>query len=61
MPAQFLSMKLPQMWAKRRNKNATAISSQGNKQFKKTKMIQLVFVAVMCGVVAFSATGVGVY
>jgi YidC/Oxa1 family membrane protein insertase len=24
-------------------------------------MIQLVFVAVMCGVVAFSATGVGVY
>ncbi|MDR0752812.1 MAG: protein translocase component YidC, partial [Mycoplasmataceae bacterium] len=36
-------------------------SVAGNKQMKKTKMIQLIFSIVMCVVVIFSATGVAVY
>jgi YidC/Oxa1 family membrane protein insertase len=54
-------MKLPQMLAKKRNRNAQAVSVAGNKQMKKTKMIQLIFSIVMCVVVIFSATGVAVY
>jgi YidC/Oxa1 family membrane protein insertase len=62
LPVQFLSMRLPQMWAAKRNvKNAKAITQKGNKQLKKTKLIQLIFTGVMCAIVAFSATGVGVY
>lgn len=61
IPIQFLSMKLPQIWAKKRNRSATAISDKGNKQMKKTKMMQNVFAIVMAAIVAFSATGVGVY
>jgi membrane protein insertase Oxa1/YidC/SpoIIIJ len=54
-------MKLPQHWAKKRNRNAQAVSNAGTKQAKRMKMIQLVMMCVMCGVVVFSATGVGVY
>lgn len=61
MAVQFLSMKMPQIWAKQRNRNATATSSKGDKQMKKTRMTQNIFVIVMCVIVAFSATGVGVY
>jgi YidC/Oxa1 family membrane protein insertase len=61
IPAQFLSMKLPQHWARKRNKNATATSEKGNKQFKKTRMMQTIFAVVMAAVVVFSAVGVGVY
>ncbi|MDR3249792.1 MAG: membrane protein insertase YidC [Mycoplasmataceae bacterium] len=61
IPFQFLSMKLPQHWAKKRNRNAQAVSNAGTKQAKRMKMIQLVMMCVMCGVVVFSATGVGVY
>jgi membrane protein insertase Oxa1/YidC/SpoIIIJ len=61
MPMQFLSSMVPQMLAKRRNRNASAVSSAGNKQAKKTRMIQLGVTLIMCGIVAFSAAGVGVY
>lgn len=61
LPFQYLSMKLPQVWAKRRNRNATALGEKANKQFKKTRLMQVVFMGVMCLVVAFSATGVGIY
>jgi YidC/Oxa1 family membrane protein insertase len=61
IPAQFLSMKLPQMWARKRNRNATATSDKGNKQQKRMKMFQTIFAGVMGLIVAFSAVGVGVY
>jgi YidC/Oxa1 family membrane protein insertase len=61
IPLQILSMKLPQMWAKRRSRSATASTSKGGKQLKKTKMIQWVFMGVMAVMVVMSATGVGVY
>jgi YidC/Oxa1 family membrane protein insertase len=61
VPVQFISMKLPQMLAKKRSRNSVAISSAGSKQMKKTKMIQLIFTIVMCAVVIFSATGVAIY
>jgi len=48
--------------AKKRNKSlSTPISSAGNKQTKKTKIIQTIFTGVMCLIVVFSAVGVGVY
>jgi YidC/Oxa1 family membrane protein insertase len=61
IPVQILSMKIPQWLAKTRSRNTKAISNSGGKQFKKTMLIQYVFMAVMCVVVAMSATGVGVY
>jgi len=62
IPVQFVSMKFPQIMAKKRNKSlSTPISAAGNKQTKKTKIIQTVFTGVMCLIVVFSAVGVGVY
>lgn len=61
IPVQFLSMRLPQIWAKRRSRDSVAVSSKGNKQQGRMKIIQIVFTVVMCGIVAFSAVGVGVY
>ncbi|MDR0740035.1 MAG: membrane protein insertase YidC [Mycoplasmataceae bacterium] len=61
IPAQFLSMKLPQMWARKRNRNAMATSDKGNKQQKRMRMFQTVFAGAMGLIVAFSAVGVGVY
>ncbi len=61
IPVQFLSMKLPQRWAKKRNRNAVSSSSKGGKQMKKMNMTQNIFAAVMSLIVVFSATGVGVY
>lgn len=61
IPIQFLSMKLPQRWAKKRNRNAVSSSSKGGKQMKKMNMTQNIFAAVMSLIVVFSATGVGVY
>ncbi|MDR3257395.1 MAG: membrane protein insertase YidC [Mycoplasmataceae bacterium] len=61
IPAQFLSMKLPQRWARQRNKNAVATSDKGNKQQKRMRMFQTIFAGVMGVIVAFTAVGVGVY
>ncbi|MDR1991650.1 MAG: membrane protein insertase YidC [Mycoplasmataceae bacterium] len=61
IPAQFLSMKLPQRWAKQRNRNAMATSDKGNKQQKRMRLFQTIFSGVMGFIVAFSAVGVGVY
>ena len=61
IPIQFLSMKLPQRWAKKRNRNAVSSSSKGGKQKKKMNMPQNIFAAIMSLIVVFSATGVGVY
>ena len=61
IPIQFLSMKLPQIWAKKRNRNASTTSSKGGKQMKKMKLTQNIFAGVMSLIVVFSATGVGVY
>lgn len=61
IPTQFLSMKLPQKWAKKRNRNAATLSQKGGKQMKKMNLTQNIFAGVMSLIVAFSATGVGVY
>ncbi len=61
LASQYFSMKLPQTWAKQRSRNATTVSAKGDKQMKKTKMTQNIFIVVMCVIVSFSATGVGVY
>lgn len=61
IPVQFLSMKLPQMWARKRNRNASTVSNKGGKQMKKMNMTQNIFAGVMALIVVFSATGVGVY
>jgi YidC/Oxa1 family membrane protein insertase len=61
MPMQILSSFIPQKLAKRRNRNARTVSAAGSKQFKRTRLIQIGITVVMCGIVAFSATGVGIY
>ena len=61
VPVQFLSTFLPQFWAKRRNRNATAISLKGNKETKKKMLIQYGITGVMALVVIFLPTGVGIY
>lgn len=61
MVMQFLSMKIPQKLAKQRNRGASAVSSKGDKQQRKSKMTQNIFTIVMCVIVAFCAVGVGVY
>ena len=61
IPVQFLSMKLPQFWARKRNRNASTVSNKGGKQMKKMNMTQNIFAGVMSLIVVFSATGVGVY
>ncbi len=61
IPVQFLSMKLPQRWARKRNRNASTVSNKGGKQMKKMNMTQNIFAGVMSLIVVFSATGVGVY
>ena len=61
VPVQFLSTFLPQFWAKRRNRNATAISLKGNKETKKKLLIQYGITGVMALVVIFLPTGVGIY
>ncbi|MDR0545957.1 MAG: membrane protein insertase YidC [Mycoplasmataceae bacterium] len=61
IPAQFFSMILPQRWAKKRNRNAMAISAKGGGRQNKMKIFQYVFAGVMALIVAFSAVGVGVY
>jgi YidC/Oxa1 family membrane protein insertase len=61
MPCQALSMFLPRIWAKKRSRNATAISSKGTKQARFTNIIQTVVLCVMCFIVANSPTGVGLY
>lgn len=70
--AQAFSMKIPQFLANKRNKSQNISPSlslnKGNengtnkpKQMNKTKIMQNVFVIVMCVIVAFSPCGVGLY
>lgn len=59
--SQIFSMKMPQVFAKRRNRSANTASDAGKKQFKKTQRTQNIFMIVMVVIVAFSAVGVGVY
>ena len=59
--SQIFSMKMPQLFAKKRNRNAASTSDAGKKQYKKTQRTQNIFMIVMCVIVAFSAVGVGVY
>lgn len=61
LPVQIFSIHLPKMWAKKRSRDASAISKRGNKEQKFGKIMQIVMVCVVCGFVVFSPTGVGVY
>ena len=67
--AQVMSMKIPQILAKQRNKstyvcpttNSSSNTSDKSKSMDKTKLMQNIFMIVMCVIVAFSPCGVGVY
>lgn len=61
IPAQVMSQKLPQILARRRSKNAQALSSQGNKQAKRMRTIQTVMIVVLVFVIVSSPTGIGTY
>ncbi|XQP55836.1 MAG: membrane protein insertase YidC [Mycoplasmoidaceae bacterium] len=59
--SQIFSMKMPQFFARKRNRSASTTSDAGKKQYKKTQRTQNIFMIVMVVIVAFSAVGVGVY
>lgn len=61
IPAQIISQKLPQWLAKKRNNNAVALSEEGKKQAKKTRMIQTIMMLVLVFVVISSPAGIGLY
>lgn len=61
IPTQILSQKIPQILAKKRNNNASALSQKGNEQAKKMKMTQTIIMVVMVFIVATSPAGIGMY
>lgn len=61
VPTQILSQKIPQMLAKKRNRNAQALSQKGNDQAKKMKMTQTIIMVVLVIIVITSPASVGMY
>lgn len=61
IPMQFLSFKLPQRWAEKRNWKNRVSSNKGMEQMKKNKRIQTILSVFFAIIVMTSATGVGVY
>ena len=61
IPAQIMSQKLPQILARRRSKNAKALSTQGNQQAKKMRTVQTIMMVVLVFVVVSSPAGIGTY
>lgn len=61
IPAQIMSQKLPQILAKKRNRNAKAISTEGNQQAKKMRTVQTIMMVVLVFVVVSSPAGIGTY
>ncbi|WP_033159970.1 membrane protein insertase YidC [Mycoplasmoides alvi] len=61
IPMQFVSQKLPQYWASRRNRNSKAQSQKGNEQLNRNKKMQLIFSVFLAFITAISAAGVGLY
>ncbi len=59
--SQVASMMIPQKLARTRSRMASSASQAGQQQAKKTQRTQIIFMVVMCVIVAFSAVGVGVY
>ena len=59
--SQVVSMIIPQRLARKRSRLSTTSSKAGQEQAKKSQRTQLIFMIVMCVIVAFSAVGVGVY
>lgn len=59
--SQIFSMKMPQLFARKRSRTANTASDAGKQQYKKTQRTQNIFMIVMVVIVAFSAVGVGVY
>ncbi len=61
IPSQFLSMKLPQKFAAKRNRNARTVGNKNQKQLDKTKTMQTVMAVFMAIIAAVSASGIGLY
>lgn len=61
IPAQIVSQKLPQILARKRSKNARALSTQGNQQAKRMRTVQTVMMVVLVFVVVSSPAGIGTY
>lgn len=59
--SQIFSMKMPQIFARKRNRTANTSSDAGKQQQKKAQRTQNIFMIVMCVIVSFSAVGVGLY
>ncbi|WP_031488870.1 membrane protein insertase YidC [Ureaplasma canigenitalium] len=61
IPVQILSQKIPQWLAKKRNKSATTVGANNQKQLKRSRMMQNIIAIVLAVTVAISAAGIGLY
>lgn len=61
IPSQFISQKIPQKLARKRNRNARTVGNKNQKQLDKTKTVQTVMNVFMAIIAAVSATGIGLY
>lgn len=61
VPAQIISQKIPQMLAKKRNRNAKTISQKGNDSAKKMRVTQTIVMVMLVFVVVQSPASVGLY
>lgn len=61
IPSQFLSQKLPQKFARKRNRNARTVGNKNKKQMDRTKTVQTVMSVFMAIIAAVSASGIGLY
>lgn len=61
IPVQILSQKIPQLLARKRNRNATTVGAKNKQQLKRVRMTQNIIAIVLSVVVAISASGIGLY
>lgn len=61
IPAQFISNRLPQYFAKKRNRNSRAISQKGQEQMKKQMKIQNIMSVMFVVFPLFISSSTGVY
>lgn len=61
VPAQFLSQRIPQHLARKRNRNARTVGTKNKKSLDKSKTVQTVMNVFMGIIAAVSACGIGLY
>ena len=61
IPSQFLSQKVPQKLARKRNRNTQTVGNKNQKQMDKTKTMTTVMNVFMAFIAATSAAGIGLY